>query len=154
VVYVSPDSGDLVLWKIAIDGGKPTQLNDIPANLPTISPDGNLIASFYFDQNANPDVGIMVFPFSGGKPSIRFKANPDAINGFALHWAPDGLAVQYFGTDLSNILSQPLNGGKLTQLTRFQGEQLFNFAWSHDGKTLALARGRVADDLVLITEAR
>jgi serine/threonine protein kinase/Tol biopolymer transport system component len=154
VVYASPDAGDITLWKIPIDGGKAVQLSAIPANLPTISPDGNSIASFYFDQNANPDVGIMVLPFSGGKPSIRFKAIPDAINGFALHWSPDGLGVLYFDQELSNLLTQPLNGGKPNQLTRFQGEQLFNFAWSHDGKRLALARGRVADDLVLITDAR
>jgi hypothetical protein len=56
--------------------------------------------------------------------------------------------------ELSNLLTQPLNGAKPTQLTKFQGEQIFNFAWSHDGKWLALARGRVADDLVLITDAR
>ena len=154
VVYASPDAGDITLWKIPIDGGKAVQLSAIPANLPTISPDGSSIASFYFDQNANPDVGVMVLPFSGGKPSIRFKAIPDAINGFALHWSPDGLGVLYFDQELSNILTQPLNGGKPNPLTRFQGEQLFNFAWSHDGKRLALARGRVADDLVLITDAR
>jgi hypothetical protein len=39
-------------------------------------------------------------------------------------------------------------------LTDFIGDKIFNFAWSRDGKWLALARGRVAEDVVLISDLR
>jgi hypothetical protein len=32
--------------------------------------------------------------------------------------------------------------------------QAFNFAWSHDGKWLALARGSVTNDVVLISDLK
>ena len=56
----------------------------------------------------------------------------------------------HFDETLANVWSQPLDGGKPTQLTNFEGDPIFNFAWSHDSKWLALARGRVTDDVVLI----
>jgi len=154
VVYASPDSGQLTLWKVSIDGGEPVQLNHVPTNLPTISPDAKHIASFFWDQTANPNMGIMIFPFAGGQPTSRFGMFPDGINGFALHWSPDGRAVMYFDENLSNILSQPVDGGSPTQLTNFQGDRICNFAWSHDGKWLALARGTATDDVVLIEDLK
>ncbi len=79
---------------------------------------------------------------------------PDAINGFALHWSPDGRALLHLREGLLNVWSQPVDGGKPSRLTNFQGDQIFNFAWSQDGKWLALARGRVAEDVVLISDLR
>ena len=154
VVYSSFDSGELTLWKVSIDGGDSEKLSDPTANLPSISPDGKYIASFYWDDKANPPEGVMIFPFAGGQPTKRFSILPDAVNGFALHWSPDGLDLLYLDDDLSNIWSQPIDGGQPTQLTNFQGDLIFNFAWSHDGKWLALARGTVADDVVLIEDLK
>jgi hypothetical protein len=39
-----------------------------------------------------------------------------------------------------------------TQLTDFEAEQIFSFAWSNDGKQLVLARGTVSSDVVLIRD--
>ncbi|MEP6820080.1 MAG: protein kinase [bacterium] len=154
VVYSSVDSGELTLWKISIDGGDPARLSDPVANLASISPDGKYIASFYWDEKANPPTGIMILPFAGGPPIRRFNFLPDAINGFALHWSLDGLSVLRLDDNLSNIWSQPINGGSPTQLTHFQGNRIFNFAWSQDGKSLALARGTVTRDVVLIEDLK
>jgi Tol biopolymer transport system component len=154
VVYSSYDSGELTLWKVSIDGGAPTKLNDSTANLPSISPNGKYIASFYWDETASPPIGVMIIPFTGGPPTKRLNILPDAINGFALHWSPDGRAILYFAENLGNIWSQPIDGGKPTQLTNFQGDQIFNFCWSPDGKWLALARGRIKDDAVLISDEK
>lgn len=153
VVFQSWDSGVPSLWKVPIEGGDPVQLNDTRSNLPVISPDGKQIACFYWDEQANPPHGVMIFPFEGGQPTKRFNI-PSTSDGFVLHWTPDGRALLYIDNRLSNIWSQPVDGGKPSQLTNFQGDQIFNFAWSHDGKGLALARGRVAEDVVLITDLR
>ena len=40
------------------------------------------------------------------------------------------------------------------QLTNFKTGRIFNFDWSRDGKWLALARGSVTSDVVLISDLR
>jgi Tol biopolymer transport system component len=154
VVYASMNSGKLTLWKVSIDGGDPVQLTGIVTNMPAISPDGKHVASFYWDENVNDSHGVMILPFAGGQPAKRFNILADSINGFVLRWSPDGRALLHLREDLLNVWSQPVDGGKPSQLTKFQGDQIFNFAWSHDGKWLAVARGRVAEDVVLISDLR
>ena len=154
VVYASMNSGKMTLWKVSIDGGEPVQLTQAITNLPTISPDGKQVASFYWPESVNDSHGVVILPFGGGQFTKRFNIPADAINGFVLRWSPDGRAILHLREDLLNIWSQPVDGGKPSQLTSFQGDQIFNFAWSHDGKSLALARGRVAEDVVMISDLR
>ncbi len=45
-----------------------------------------------------------------------------------------------------------MDGGEPVQLTDFQGDQVFNFAYSPDGKQLALSRGTFNRDVVLISD--
>ncbi len=150
VVYVSMDQGNATLWKAPVEGGQPVRLTDPTTNLPVVSPDGNQVACFYWDEAATPPRGVMVLPFDGGPPTRRF--NIRVAGGFVLRWSSDGYALLYI--DNQNIWSQPLDRGKPLQLTDFQGDQIFNFAYSPDGKSLALARGRVTDDVVLIEDSR
>ncbi len=124
------------------------------ANLPSISPDGTRVASFYWDERASPMQGVVIFPLAGRQPTKRLNIVPDAVNGFALHWSPDGRAILHLDENLSNLWSEPVDGGPPTQVTNFNGDQIFNFAWSHDGKWLALARGKVTNDVVLITDLK
>lgn len=153
VVYVSFDSGNGTLWRVSIDGGGAIQLSGPTANLPVVSPDGKQIACFYWDEQANPPRGAMILPFEGGPPIKRFNIGPHS-GGFALQWAIDGRALLYIGPRHANIWSQPVDGGESAQLTHFQGDQIFNFAYSPDGKWLAVARGRVTDDVVLIRDSK
>jgi hypothetical protein len=64
--------------------------------------------------------------------------------------------VQFIDTrnGVSNIWNVSLKGGPPTQVTRFTSDRIFAFAWSRDGTQLALARGAVATDAVLITSER
>jgi len=39
-------------------------------------------------------------------------------------------------------------------LTKLEGDQLFNFDYSPDGKWLVMARGRITSDVLLITESQ
>jgi Tol biopolymer transport system component len=139
---------------VSIDGGQPVQLSDVTANMPAISPDGKHIASFYWDERASPTQGVMVIPFAGGQPIKRFNIVPDAINGLVLRWSLDGRTLLALNDQLSNIWAHPLDGGKPAQLTNFHGDRIFNFAWSNNGQLLALARGRVTDDAVLISDLK
>lgn len=55
---------------------------------------------------------------------------------------------------VSNIWTQPVSGGAPAQLTNFKTDRIFNFAWSRDGKRLALAQGWVSSDVALIQNFR
>ena len=155
VVYTLLGSGKPTLWRVSIDGGAPQQLTDKYTTLPAISPDGKSIACVYRDEQSNSPVKVAIFPFDGGKPTQVFDVRISAVGNIPtpVHWTPDGRALTYVvtGADVSNIWIQPLAGGPARQLTNFKSDRIFWFDWSRDGKQLAVARGSVASDVVLIS---
>ncbi len=144
--------GKPTLWKVPIDGGEPKQLSDIAASMPQVSPDGQFIAAAYFpgdDPRYSPN-WIAVFHAGGGKP-VKLFARPPEASDF-VRWAPGGVGIDYVVTrnDTGNIWRQPLDGSAPTQITHYNADELFDFAWSPDGRQLALARGKTMRDVVLI----
>jgi len=141
--------GKQTVWKISAEGGEPVQLTDKPSEYPTVSPDSKLVAYLYRDENA--PWRIAVAPLEGGQPLKTFDLPPTYER--PLHWTPDGRAVAYIDTQngVSNILAQPLDGGKPKQLTDFKVDRIFWFDFSRDGKQLALSRGTQTSDVVLIS---
>ena len=141
--------GKQTVWKMPADGGEPVQLTDKWSAWPTISPDGQWVAYIYREENA--PWRIAVAPLEGGQPLKTFDY-PATANG-PLRWTPDGHAVAYIDTrnGVSNIVAQPLDGGKPVQLTYFKADRIFRFAYSRDGKQLALSRGTQTSDVVLIS---
>jgi Tol biopolymer transport system component len=69
-------------------------------------------------------------------------------------WTPDGRGIAYVGTgaDAMNIQVQPIDGGRPYSLTRLtdKDKEIVAFAWSPDGKRLAIARSVVTGDMVLL----
>ena len=72
---------------------------------------------------------------------------------FGLAWSADSKALEYALTrdGVSNLWEQPLSGGPAKQLTHFKSDVILDFAWSLDGKQLALARGNLNSNVVLIS---
>ena len=70
-------------------------------------------------------------------------------------FTPDGkgivTAIEEGGA--GNLWIQPLDGGPSKQLTFFKSERIDDFAFSRDGKKLALLRGRTNSDVVLIRDS-
>ena len=69
-------------------------------------------------------------------------------------WSADSHAVDY--TDVRdgvwNIWRRPIDGSAPTQLTKFTGSDvIYNFAWSRDGKQLAVTRGHSTSDVVTVS---
>jgi hypothetical protein len=52
----------------------------------------------------------------------------------------------------ANIWRQLINGSAPTQLIDFQGDEIFDFAYSRDGNWLAVTRGRFTGDVLRITD--
>jgi len=123
---------------------------------PAISPDGKLIACGYHDEQAGTPSQLAVFSIEGGRPVRLFDVPPSVNFTTGLRWTPNGPAVVYADTrdGVSNIWSRPIDGGKPAQLTNFKSDLIFRFALSPDGKRLALQRGTVTNDVVLIRDLR
>jgi Tol biopolymer transport system component len=117
---------------------------------PRISPDGKLLAYHAMPATMTSPMVLTVVPFGGGSPVYRFDL-PMGAEG--IRWAPDGKALDYSLTraGASNIWRQALAGGPPKQITNFKSELIFDFAWSRDGKQLALARGATSSDVILIS---
>jgi TolB protein len=146
VVYTSQRSGGTGLQKVPIEGGKPIQLNDVTSAYPALSPDGKYIA-YYFNDGG---VKIGIIPFNGGKPNKVF----DTPGGWGcVQWSPDGSALDYVDVreGVANIWRQPIAGGPPRKVTDFTQDLIWWFAYSHDGKQLALARGAQSSDVVMIS---
>jgi Tol biopolymer transport system component len=149
LVYVS---GQLV--KVPAKGGAPVRLTNSVVSQPTISPDGKWIAYNRLDE-ASGQWQIAVMPMeTEAAPRIFDVPSPNRYR--ALRWTPTGHNIAYPVTvgNVSNIWAQPLDGGPPRQLTNFKDLQIFDFAWSRDGKQLALSRGIVNSDTVLISNFR
>jgi eukaryotic-like serine/threonine-protein kinase len=53
---------------------------------------------------------------------------------------------------VDNVFVQPLDGSPGRQVTSFTSEEISQFQWSPDGKTLAVARVQNTSDVVLLRE--
>jgi Tol biopolymer transport system component len=156
IIYTSNSLGKDALLKVGIDGGTPVPLTDKPSPQPAISPDGKWIACYYGDEVSNSPWKIALIPFEGGRPSKLLDVPPTVSIETPIRWTPDRRGVAYVDTrnGVSNIWSQPLDGGPPKQLTYFNADRIFRFDWSPDGKQLACSRGSDTSDVVLMSNPR
>jgi serine/threonine protein kinase len=146
--------GKFVSWKVGIEGGTPVQVGKLSLLSPDISPDGKLIACLLMPDEQNPESQIVIIPMEGGQMTKSFDLPPSALGVSPIRWAPDGRAVTYVDTrdGVSNIWSQPLDGGRPRPLTDFKTDQIHSFDWSPDGKQIAFSRETKIQDVVLIRD--
>jgi len=156
VVFTSLRLGKNTLWRTSIDGGEPERLTDYPSDFPDVSPDGKWIA---FSNESEPGkLKLVVVPFQGGQPAKSFEVMSGTPAGVYrnVYWSRDGRDLTYVDTrkGVSNIWSQPLDGGAPQPLTDFKSGLIFDFAWSPDGKRVALACGTQTSDVVLMKDSQ
>jgi serine/threonine protein kinase/Tol biopolymer transport system component len=146
--------GKQVVWRVPSEGGEPVPLTDKFAQLPVVSPDGKWIAYFHLEDNSPVRLGII--PFEGGQPVKTFDVPPTLYAPGRIGWTPGGRSVAYVDLrdGVSNIWAQPLDGGPAKRLTDFKSDRIFGFEWSRDGKQLALSRGTIISDMILIKDFR
>jgi serine/threonine protein kinase len=153
--YSSSNGGRFSIWRSSIDGGGSQELTTISSGTPAISPDGNLVAYLHGEGTAAADfrLKIGVIPATGGAPIHEFDVLPNKEGDF--RFTPDGQGIAYSVVDdqgVGNLWVQPLAGGPPKQLTDFKSDKIFDYAWSRDGKKLAISRGRTSRDVVLLTD--
>jgi serine/threonine protein kinase len=160
-VYPSTIDGKNVLFKQLVEGGQPVRIAQLfTSQLPIcVSPDGKWVAvpalagSVPKNRLGQDQLVMELVPLDGGKsvyvepPYLTFDT---MYAGF--RWAPDNKNLILVRTDngVSNLWFQPVDGGAPKQWTHFTSLEIFKFALSRDGKRLAVSRGTVSKNAVLI----
>jgi len=134
------------LRKTSIDGGETVNLKEMESDLtPELSPDGKSIASLIGGK-------LKIFSSSDGTLLKSLEAHKLAVQWCAAKWTPDGrsLTYQVYGDNTNHIWVQSLTGSAPGPLTNFQKGYIYEYAYSHDGRKIYVARGYQIRDAVMI----
>ncbi len=161
VFFIKHGAGPAAIWKMPIEGGeavKVSNLTDATAeSFVSVSPDGKWLAYRHVASRQEPrgeertiQVGLIASDGSGEPKVFDLPMRRPTIQ-----WAADSTAFYYAAGTFNNsaLMRQPINGDPPQKLTEFP-DRVFNFAWSRDGKNLAVARGRQLGDAILIRNLR
>ena len=154
VAYSAFDGANQRIHKVPIEGGNPVQLTEAYHVRAEYSPDGKWLACMVL----MPDSGgrkIVIIPANGGAPVKTFDQIPLQRWSY-MRWLADSSALTLAGVQngVSNIYKLPLEGGVLSPLTNFKNDLIFRYAWSKDGRMLAVERGLPINDVILISGLR
>ncbi len=164
VFFTSVAQPQRSVWKIPITGGEPIRIrvvgqrglpDDNPAQVTmratfvarAISPDGTLLAGSFLDREARGfRVGLV--SIESGELVNKFADFP-----FGVAFTADGRGLTFIDVKngVGNLWSRPLDGGPPKPVTSFASGSIFGFAWSRDGRQLAVAHGTVTNDAVLVS---
>ena len=137
-------SNDSPFMKVPLAGGEPLQIKIYNSSYGAISPDGKWIAARHWEP---ANINTAIYPIDGGEPQQILE-----FVGYCLRWTPDGRALAYVDNRNPSIINiQPVDGGSVKQVTDFAPDWIFSFAWSDDGKQLAVAHGSLTNDVILIS---
>lgn len=165
-VVISPD-GTWFAYETAtgllrrqISGGEAT-LIDPKGFFPAVSHDGRKLAFQHLHlEDKNVQIGVVTIDSTAPPVFLPFlpitEEQVPTMANQPIHWSPLDDAVTYGRTvdGASNVWSQPISGGPPRQITHFTTGYICRHAWSIDGKYLALARGTISKDAVLLTDLR
>ena len=156
----TPDSQSIIyatseaLWRAPVAGGAPEK-TDLPLAQMGYSEDGKLM--FRTSQAVEGDTlhaKFFISPANDVKTVLHSFAIPYGMR--EPRFTPDGkaLALLLNRNRATNIWELPFSGGPPVPLTKFTSGDMFSFSWSRDGKQLALSRGQVKTDVILMTNFR
>ena len=144
------------LMKISIEGGAALKVTDmLPSGLFDISPDGGTAVFAVIDHANGHEEKLVLLDTATGQTRKLMKFERDRI-GYFIRFSRDGNSVVYpvrqNGTD--NLWQQPLDSSPGRQLTSFKAEHIWDYHWSPDGSKLAMVRGHIDSDIVLMRDSQ
>jgi Tol biopolymer transport system component len=150
VVFLSDQGGVQAPWIVSLDGGAPRELAHVFAAVGSldVSPDGQ---SLVFRARVEQDKAVTMI--CDLPACTKPRSRPPVGLPSPLRWTPDG-SIAYVDATSTNIWVRPLDGSPPYQLTHFTGRSIVDFAWSRDGKQLAVARASTTNDIVLFKGLR
>ncbi len=149
-VYYINQSDNGIVQRVAIEGGKPETIVNEPLGLFGLSPDGKWLSSIEVGE-ADHKISIRLDPAAGGKPTLV-----DADQRMTTYptFSSDGKSFVYVVREkgVDNLWTQSLDGKNRKQLTKFTKDLIFRYAYSQDGKQIAIERGSIEADAFLFKD--
>lgn len=145
-LFQSSRIGSQSLWMVPLDGGTPVKVGDdpLPGQAFDVSSDGR---SIVFSRGPNAEPGVVVCRFPDCSERRTMAIPPRGLG--RIRFTPGGRGIAFKDPTSTNLMVQPLDGSPAFQLTRFTDRRLGDFAWSSDGRRLAIQRSTTANDIVL-----
>jgi Tol biopolymer transport system component len=133
---------------VPLDGGEPAEIVKAFAGIVSldVSPDSKRLAFGSSAAKNQFTVVVCDLPRCANRVSLNLQS---AFYG-PMRFTPDGSGLAYIEVNALNIWVQPFNGGQPRQLTHFTDREISNFAYSRDGKRIAVARATTTNDIVLL----
>jgi eukaryotic-like serine/threonine-protein kinase len=155
------------LWRVPLDGSGKTEMfpgSAVPRTFPvgtglSPSPDGKdlvyVLATMPTPEDPYPQYKVALLGSSSKSLPPHLIDADERISSGGVNFTPDGKAVAYpiRENGVDNLWVQPLDGSRGRQITSFDSEQILNFRWSPDGRSLCILRGHTDSDVVLIRES-
>lgn len=148
VVYDNVVEGLVSIMKVPMNGGEPVKLAE-RYRMPVFSPDSQFIAARYnLDSNTE---GVAIFAAQGGEPVKHFDI--PLREWQRVQWLNDRELSYIKDLDgYSSIWSYNLDTGERKQLTAFDSDRIYAYAWSPDYKQIACQRGTTISNVTMISE--
>ena len=150
------------LVRIPSDGGATKSIlgKSVPGICGRFSPEGSSIGVILMeDENSNRVTFAVVDAHTGAFKKTFDIPNSGSLPNNAcqwiLRWTPDGKGLTYalsLGGN-TNLWVQPISGGPPQQIAHFP-DKIIAYAWSEDGKQLAVARSNGSSDIVVFRNFR
>ena len=149
ILFLSTRTGLQSPWVVSVEGGSPVQVANLFAGAATldVSPDGKSLMFGTTGSGGNFQFVICELPMCAARRALGV---PGTSMLRRYRWAPDGRGIADILAPGFNIWIVPLDGSPPHQLTHFAERSIQDFAWSHDGQRLAIARTTTTNDIVLL----
>jgi len=146
-VYYTDQMDRQTIKRISIDGGKPETVVNEPVGQFDVSPDGKWIASEELSEDQHK-LSVRLDPTDGSKGK-HAEADPRMTS--PPMFTPDGKAIVYVVREkgVDNLWTQTLDGAGRKPLTAFAKDLIFRYAFSQDGRQIAIERGTINSDAFL-----
>jgi eukaryotic-like serine/threonine-protein kinase len=150
VYYVDAADGRY-LKRVSAEGGSAETVMKSPVGVFSLSPDGTKSLTLEvrdFDHK-------LVLRTDNVETHATEYLNVDPRASYPFAYGPDGKSIVYNVRErgVDNLWRQALDGSGRKQLTHFPSDRIGRFAYSPDGTKLAVHRGHLESDAVLLQDA-
>src|SRR5262249_4175719 len=127
VAYDNVVKSEMSIWKIPLNGGEPKKVGE-KYRMPASSSDNQFIVGRSSAESGSRDVAT--FSAQGGEPLRQFAIPIDEWQ--RLQWLANGRELSYIknADGYSNIWSYDPETGTSKQLTNFNSDRIYAYAWS------------------------
>jgi serine/threonine protein kinase len=146
-VYYTDQADNRYVKRVATTGGTSETVVKSPVGQFELSPDGKFISSVEVGEEDHK-LMIRLDPTDGTKTVF---VDADSRMTSTPVFSPDGKSIVYVVREkgVDNLWTQAMDGKNRKQLTFFPKDLIFRYAYSKDGKQIAIERGNIESDAFL-----